>query len=216
MRLLPVIAMTACSAALPLNASASAARLIDNFLCKNFIPAQTNPGMKQQQSDHTLYLETAEQFAFVLQRLARATEANAERRLDLLQDMHLELWKSLSAFDGRCSLKTWVYRVIHNVAASHVHKEKRRPAENVDASELDQLPGGVDLNLLVERDDALAKLHAWIRNLKSTDRQIMTLYLEDLSAAEMSEVTGFKPGAIATRVSRLKTKLAQDFKEAFK
>lgn len=172
--------------------------------------------MKPSQDATKLYHDSVDQFAYAMQRLARATEANAERRLDLLQDMHFQLWKSMSVFDGRCSLKTWVYRVIHNVAANHVDRERRRPIESVDFSELDQVPGLTDLNGLVERDDALAKLHAWIRKLKSVDRQIMTLYLEDLSAAEMSEVTGFKPGAIATRISRLKSKLAQDFKDVSK
>jgi len=170
--------------------------------------------MKPSPTANTLYYEAAEQFANAMQRLARATEANTERRLDLLQDMHFQLWKSLAAFDGRCSLKTWVYRVIHNVAASHVDRERRRPVTGVDFSQLDEMPGGTDLSGLIERDDALTKLHAWIRKLKSTDRQIMTLYLEDLSAAEISDVTGFKPGAIATRISRLKSKLAHEFKEA--
>lgn len=169
--------------------------------------------MKPSSSVNTLYQDAADQFAHAMQRLARATEANAEQRLDLLQEMHIQLWKSLSGFDGRCSLKTWVYRIIHNVAASHVDREKRRPVDGVDFSELDQVASLTDLSGLIEREDALTKLHTWIRKLNATDRQIMTLYLEDLSAAEMSEVTGFKPGAIATRISRLKSKLAQDFKE---
>lgn len=172
--------------------------------------------MKPSPTANTPYFEAADQFAHAMQRLARATEANEEQRLDLLQDMHFQLWKSLASFDGRCSLKTWVYRVIHNVAASHVDRERRRPVDGIDFSQLDEIPDLIDLSCLIERDDALTKLHAWIRKLKSTDRQIMTLYLEDLSAAEMSEVTGFKPGAIATRVSRLKSKLARDFNEASK
>lgn len=172
--------------------------------------------MKPSPTVNTLYYEAADQFAHAMQRLARVTEANAERRSDLLQDMHFHLWKSLASFDGRCSLKTWVYRVIHNVAASHVDRERRRPVEGVDFSQIEQMPSPIDLSGLIERDDALTKLHAWIRKLKSTDRQIMTLYLEELSAEEISDVTGFKPGAIATRVSRLKSKLAQDFKEASK
>ncbi|MEO1552415.1 MAG: sigma-70 family RNA polymerase sigma factor [Pseudomonadota bacterium] len=172
--------------------------------------------MKPSQSPDTLYHDAADEFAYAMQRLARATEAHTERQRDLLQEMHFQLWKSLSAFDGRCSLKTWVYRVIHNVAASHVDRERRHPVAGVDFAELDQVPGLTDLSGLIERDDAVTKLHAWIRKLKPTDRQIMTLYLEDLSAAEMSEVTGFKPGAIATRISRLKSKLARDFKEAAK
>lgn len=170
-------------------------------------------GMKPVSTRNTLYFEAADEFAPAMQRLARATEADRDQRLDLLQDMHLQLWKSLSAFDGRCSLKTWVYRIIHNVAASHVDRERRRATNRGDATDLDLVPGLTDLTGLVERDDALAKLHTWIRKLRSADRQILTLYLEDLSAAEMSEVTGLKPSAVATRISRLKSKLADEFRE---
>ena len=185
-------------------------------LCKESKTPKTNTYMTSNPTTDKLYQEAADQFAHAMQRLARATEANPDRRLDLLQDMHFQLWKSLSAFDGRCRLKTWVYRIIHNVAASHVDRERRRTVASLDVSELDQIPDLTDLAGLIERDDALAKLHGWIRKLNSTDRQVITLYLEDLSAIEMSEITGLKPGAIATRVSRLKSKLAQDFKEASK
>ena len=173
----------------------------------------TNPGMKQQQSANSLYLEAADMFAHAMQRLARATEADPDRRRDLLQDMHFHLWKSLSTFDDRCSMSTWVYRVIHNVAATHVDREHRRSGERVDLSAIAELPDSLDVSGVVERDDALTKLHEWIRSLKITDRQVITLYLEDLSASEISEITGLKPGAIATRISRLKTQLAHDFKE---
>lgn len=169
--------------------------------------------MKPSQTANQLYIEAADQFAYAMQRLARATEAHAERRRDLLQDMHVQLWKSLAAFDGRCSLKTWVYRVIHNTAASHVSREVRQSVERTDLIEAEHVPDFSDLQVMIERDDALAKLHDWIRKLKTSDRQILTLYLEDLSAAEISDITGLKSGAIATRISRLKTKLAQDFKE---
>jgi RNA polymerase sigma-70 factor (ECF subfamily) len=63
------------------------------------------------------YSAAAMEHGAALQRLARATEANPERRRDLLQDMHVALWRSFAGFDGRCSVRTWVYRVAHNVAA---------------------------------------------------------------------------------------------------
>lgn len=172
--------------------------------------------MKPNSTANLLYHEAADTFAFAMQRLARATEANDERRRDLLQDMHFQLWKSFARFDERCSLKTWVYRVIHNVAASHVNREKRRSVEQVDLSDMNDMPDFFDFRVFVERDDALLRLHEWIRDLKTVDRQVLTLYLEDLSAAEISEIAGLKPGAIATRISRLKNKLALDFKEELK
>src|SRR5262245_30570957 len=52
-----------------------------------------------------LYAEAAETFGAALGRLARAYERDAERRRDLLQEIHVALWRSLSRFDGRCSLR---------------------------------------------------------------------------------------------------------------
>jgi len=61
-----------------------------------------------------------------LSRLARAYEAEPEKRADLLQEIHVALWRSLGGFNGSCSLRTWVFRIAHNVAASHVLRERRR------------------------------------------------------------------------------------------
>jgi len=59
------------------------------------------------------YLEAAALYGAPLERMARAYEADPSRRQDLLQDVHVAIWRSLLIFDGRCSLRTWVYRVAH-------------------------------------------------------------------------------------------------------
>ncbi|MCA8900955.1 MAG: RNA polymerase sigma factor [Hyphomonas sp.] len=158
------------------------------------------------------YLDAAGVFGPALQRLARATEANEDRRCDLLQDMHVALWQSLAGFDGRCSLKTWVWRVAQNVAASHVGREARRNSGRMPLADAGDLPDTVSLSSLVEETDAARRLATWIRRLRPQDRQVMTLYLESLSGAEIADVTGLSPGAVATRISRLKAQLAHDFK----
>ena len=81
--------------------------------------------MKQNPSRDALYKEVADNFDASLQRLARAYEADPEARRDLLQDIHLQLWRSFAHFDQRCSLRTWVYRVAHNVAIRHVVRQRR-------------------------------------------------------------------------------------------
>ena len=134
-------------------------------------------------------------------------------RADLLQDMHVAPWRSLSRFDGRCSLSTWVYRVAHNTAASHVDRELRRNTGAVALDDAGDLPDAGSLTQIVERSDALDRLNVWIRGLKTADRQIMTLYLEDLPASDIAEIAGLSPGAVATRISRLKHQLSKDFQE---
>lgn len=148
-----------------------------------------------------------------MQRLARATEANAERRRDLLQDMHVALWRSFASFDGRCSERTWVYRVAHNVAASHVDRERRARQPLVALEEIEHLPSAENISAEVEQSEAVERLNAIIRKLGPPDRQIITLYLEGLDAASIADVTGLSAGAIATRVSRLKSQLARLFQE---
>ena len=49
----------------------------------------------------------------------------------------LFVWRSFRYFDGRCSLRTWVYRVAaHNVAASHIVRNRRVSARLVNLEEL--------------------------------------------------------------------------------
>lgn len=159
------------------------------------------------------YLAAAAEHGAAMVRLASATEANAERRRDLLQEMHVALWRSFASFDGRCSLRTWVYRVAHNVAASHVDRERRTHRGAVTLDEIEQMPDAANIPVELEQSEAIARLHALIRQLKPADRQIITLYLEELDAAAIAEITGLSPGAVATRISRLKSHLTAKFHE---
>lgn len=158
-----------------------------------------------------LYRAVAAEHHAVLERWARAYEADPDQRRDLLQDIHLALWRSLAAFDGRCALRTWVYRVAHNVAASHVLKRMRlRLGRLATLDAIAEAPDPADgPETAVGDRQALARLMALIHALKPADRQVMLLYLEDLSAAEISEVTGISPGAVAVKIHRLKTILAR-------
>jgi RNA polymerase sigma-70 factor (ECF subfamily) len=79
-------------------------------------------------SREDLYEEAVRTYGPALGRLARAYEADAEARRDLLQEIHLGLWRSLESFDARCSLRTWMYRVAHNVASTHVDADRRTKA----------------------------------------------------------------------------------------
>lgn len=157
------------------------------------------------------YAAAAAQWGAALQRIARAYEADPERRRDLLQDMHVTLWKSFGIFDGRCSVRTWVYRVAHNVGASHAVREQRDRSRLVALEMIDDLPDVNDAADAVEAEATLKRLYDLVHRLKSPDREVMTLYLEGLSADGIGEVTGLSPGAIATRISRLKTLLARMF-----
>ena len=87
-----------------------------------------------------LYRDAADKFGSALERLASAYEADPEKRRDLSQDIHFQLWRSFERYDARCSLRTWVYRVAHHVAASHVLRERKIFSNLVSLEELEMLP----------------------------------------------------------------------------
>ena len=129
--------------------------------------------------DHDeLYEEAVTTHGAALNRLARGYEADADRRRDLLQLIHIAIWQSLSSFNGRCSLRTWVYRVAHNVAATHILRSRRASARLVDIESLEAEPGFADGQTEADQRDAVARLLRLVRGLKPLDRQIILLYLE--------------------------------------
>jgi RNA polymerase sigma-70 factor (ECF subfamily) len=164
-----------------------------------------------RQSRERLYCEVAADFGGALERLARAYERNTDRRRDLLQEIHVGLWRSLAHFDGRCSLRTWVYRVAHNVATSHVIRPKRNAPILVGSEHLESIPDTNDGEQLINRRLTLDRLYELIRHLRPIDRQVMLLYLEDIDAAAIAEITGLTAGNVATRIHRLKQELTRRF-----
>jgi RNA polymerase sigma-70 factor (ECF subfamily) len=149
----------------------------------------------------------------MIRRLGRGYEADPGRRRDLLQDIHLELWQSLELFDGRCALRTWVYRIAHNVAASHIVRQRRIAARLVDLEALDHEPAGFDGETQADHQHAAQKLLGLIHQLRPSDRQIILLYLEGETAAEIAEVTGLSSSNIATKIHRIKKLLQQQYIE---
>jgi len=145
-----------------------------------------------------LYAAAAGEFGRALDRLASGYEADPDKRRDLRQDIHFQLWRSFEVFDGRCSLKTWTFRVAHNTAVSYVNRERRKSAMFVSLEELEQTPPSGDRE--PDIDQAL-------------DRQIMISYLEEMDAAAIADITGLSPANVAMKVHRIKNILSRRFLE---
>jgi RNA polymerase sigma-70 factor (ECF subfamily) len=159
-----------------------------------------------------LYEEAVRTHGPALDRLSRAYEADPEARRDLLQEIHLGLWRSLESFDARCSLRTWIYRVAHNVASSHVDVDRRAKArELISIDEVDLADSRIDAATVADRHLALERLIVLIRELKPVDRQLILLFLEGVDANEVAEVTGLSPGNVATKIHRIKNVLIRRF-----
>lgn len=165
--------------------------------------------MSQGRDD--LYRQATESFGSALDRLVRAYEFDADKRRDLLQEVNLALWRSLEQFEERCSLRTWVYRVAHNTAASYVIRQRRMNAPLLSLEDMDAMP-----NSAGREDDAgdrmaLERLLQLVHQLKPPDRELMLLYLEDLDAPSIGEIMGISAGNVRVQIHRIKAILARRF-----
>jgi RNA polymerase sigma-70 factor (ECF subfamily) len=163
-------------------------------------------------SQDELYQKVAEEYGGSLSRLAYAYEADPDLRRDLMQEIHLALWRSLEKFNARCSLRTWIYRVAHNVATSHVIRQRRRNAPtflSLDAVETQADHDNIEV--LADHQKSLTRLLALIQRLEPVDRQVMLAYLEGMDAESIAEITGLSAANIWTKIHRMKDVLVRQF-----
>jgi RNA polymerase sigma-70 factor (ECF subfamily) len=160
----------------------------------------------------TLYGEAAAQFGASLARLATGYELDRSRQQDLLQDIHVALWRSLATFKGQCSLRTWVYRVAHNTASTYVRQRVRtRRMTAVSLEEMDAEIHEVDAERVVDHAAILEKLRVLIQRLKPIDQDVFLLYLEGVDAGAIAEIVGVSPVNVAQKIHRAKKFLRQHF-----
>ena len=155
--------------------------------------------MSGASDDEARFAELMETYAGPIRRLCGAYAASAADREDLWQDIFVAVWRALPGYRGDASLRTWLYRIAHNVALTWQARDRRRRSRetHLDA----RLPAAEQTDLR-----RLALNHA-IAQMNPVDRTFTLLWLEGLSAAEIEAVTGVKSGTVAVRLSRIRKQL---------
>jgi RNA polymerase sigma factor (sigma-70 family) len=140
-----------------------------------------------------------------MERLAGAYERDFDRQRDLVQEIWFALWRALPTFKGHSSERTFIYRVAHNRASTHVAK---RPTEQLDMDvALEQPDISPDPEQLVTLRWQHTELQARIAALPLTLRQVVTLALEGLTNGDIGQVLGISEGNVAVRLTRAKKRL---------
>jgi len=159
-----------------------------------------------------LYHDAAQNYGAALDRLARAYEADPDKRRDLLQDIQFALWRSFERYEARCSLRTWVYRVAHNTAAAHVFRQRNSNLRTlVSLEEVEASADPADAERDSQRRMALERILQLVHRLKFPDREVMLLYLEGMDTASIGEITGISAGNVRVLIHRIKNILALRF-----
>lgn len=141
----------------------------------------------------------------LIRRIARSHEMNRALVDELVQDIYLALWEALPRFRGDAMLRTFIVRVAHNRAITHVAKEARRPR----SVELDEtLPDSATTpDKAAERDEARSRLEQAVARLPLGQRLVVTLALEGFAADEIAQVLGIGVSAASVRLHRAKAEL---------
>ena len=120
---------------------------------------------------------------------------------DLYQEVVYNLWKGFPKFRNECSVSTWMYRIALNTCITGIRKELRRP-QHVSVHELKEY--------LIEPESMegnIREMYKLIYRLKTLERAIILLYLEEKSYQEIADITGLTLNNVAIKLKRIKEKL---------
>ena len=120
---------------------------------------------------------------------------------DLFQETLINLWRGFEGFQGKCDVKTWIWRVSLNTCLTFERKKKRR---------VDTLPLTMDINLFTDTDDdtrQVQMLYRRINKLGMLDRAIILLWLENMSYEEIGEIIGISTKNVSVKLVRIKEQL---------
>ncbi|MCK6605138.1 MAG: sigma-70 family RNA polymerase sigma factor [Ignavibacteriaceae bacterium] len=132
---------------------------------------------------------------------------------DLIQEILLQVWKSVDKHNESYALSTWLYRISINTAISYYRKHSRTNHANIRVESESGYGIAPDEQTNQER---ISLLMQFISELGEVDKAIMLLYLEEKTHAEMADILGFTVSNIGTRIGRIKEKLKTRFIESEK
>ena len=185
-------------------------------------------------------MTTSEDFTSLTGQFRRELLAHCYRMLgsadeaeDLVQETYLRAWRAYDGFEGRSSVRTWLYRIATNACLTAIERRGRRPlpsglggpdddpaAPVVDAPQVPWLQPIPDALLASPHDDpaAAAASRAGIRLAMVaalqylSARQRAVLILRDVlewPAAEVAAMLGTTTTAVNSGLRRARAQLAQ-------
>ncbi|HMQ06889.1 MAG TPA: sigma-70 family RNA polymerase sigma factor [Saprospiraceae bacterium] len=166
--------------------------------------------MKEEKALNIRFQEIIGQHKGILLKVARTYCRNEEDRQDLIQEMMIQIWKSLPRYNDDFAITTWLYRIGLNVAISFYRKNKQIHNHRIPL-EFGHRPAEEEMN--IEKQNQFILLEQFISELNEFDKALILLYLEDKSHAETAAVLGLSVSNVGTKLGRIKEKLRNKFSQ---
>jgi RNA polymerase sigma-70 factor (ECF subfamily) len=146
----------------------------------------------------------------ILYKVCNSYCRNRDDREDLAQEIVIQLWKSFSTFDESFRFSTWMYRIALNVAISFYRRESSR--KRYVLSDDERVLNAVDET--ASQPAEIQDLYQFIEGLDPLNKALVLLYLDGDSYSEIADVLGISETNAATKISRLKQTMKQEFRGA--
>ena len=146
----------------------------------------------------------------ILYKVCNSYCRNRDDREDLAQEIIVQLWRSFASFDEHSRFSTWMYRVALNVAISFYRRENTRTWYVLSDDE--HLLNAIDET--ANQPTELQVLYQFIEGLEPLNKALVLLYLDGNNYQEIADVLGISETNVATKISRLKQTMRQEFRRA--
>jgi RNA polymerase sigma-70 factor (ECF subfamily) len=184
--------------------SVRAARTIDAVSATGKAPRPSLPSLDQLRAgDEAAYEKLVAAFSPWMQRVALKHVHSAGLAEDIVQETWLAVLRELDTFQGRSSLKTWIFQILVNQAKSTGRRERRviavdplnhcidRPGVSANWPSAGMAASVARPEDLVIADEAARTILAAVATLPPRDAQIIALRdIQGLSAPEAAEHLG--------------------------
>jgi RNA polymerase sigma-70 factor (ECF subfamily) len=152
---------------------------------------------------------------------------------DLVQETYLRAWRSYHGFEGRSSLRTWLYSIATNACLNALESRSRRPlptglgnpsadpadplVEQTEVPWLEPVPDGMvgvsasdPAAIVVSRESVRLALVAALQHLPPRQRAVLVLRdVLKLRAAEVAEMLDISTAAVNSVLQRARAQLDQ-------
>jgi len=158
-----------------------------------------------QQLENT-FLKALEENQQKLLRVCSVYAEDADDKKDLFQEALINIWQSMPSFEEKSSLSTWMFRITLNVCLRLQSKQEKNRSRfrKLDSITIENIR---EEEINHEEQERLVKLRSCIKKLNDADKAVTTLYLEELSYKEISDITGLTENNVAVKIKRIKMKL---------
>lgn len=151
---------------------------------------------------------------FVWRSLARL--GVAERDLeDVCQEVFMVVLSKLATFEGRSSLRTWIYGICRGVAANHRNRAmhaREVPAQDTIDLATDGASDDAAFRALAARESR-ELLHVLLARLPEEQREVLVLYeIEELTMREIAEALECSPNTAFSRLYAARAAVAAALK----